>query len=101
MGLQRRAEAIRREQRWIDAGGQLSQVVDRLVGVMLELGQDWARFALRFGKLLGQADLHLERDQVLLTPVVQVPLDATALLVLGGDQALPRGAEVVEPRQQL
>ena len=38
---------------------------------------------------------------MLLRAIVQVAFDPATLLVLGGDEALPGRAKVIEPRQQL
>ena len=44
--------------------------------------------------VLGEPEVHRERDEVLLGAVVEVALDLAALGVAGGDDAGPRGAEV-------
>jgi hypothetical protein len=88
MGAKRRLEAIGGEERWIDPTGQLAKSVERLVGILFELGKDRSSATVGFGEGLGHADLDLERDQVLLRAVVQVPLDPPPFLVLGGDEPL-------------
>ena len=50
---------------------------------------------------LGEPELHLDGDEMLLGAVMQVALEAAALLVLRGDEALPGSAELVEPRLQV
>ena len=46
--------------------------------------------------LAGQAEADPQRDELLLRAVVKVALQATAGLVGGGDQPLPRGAQVLD-----
>jgi len=67
---------------------ELPECVDRLIRVFLELRQDGPRPAVRLGDGLGEPDLDLQRDKMLLGTVVEVALDAPTFLVLSGDQAL-------------
>ncbi len=53
------------------------------------------------GHVLGQGEVHLEGDEVLLGAVVEVALEAAALLVLGRHEPLTRGPELVEAVEQL
>ena len=101
MGTECRTQSIRRQQRRVDAASELAQVVDGFVGVRLQLCQHWADSAARLADRFGDADLQLERDQVLLGTVMQVALDPATLLVLGRHEALPGSAKIIEPRQQL
>jgi ribosomal protein S14 len=45
---------------------------------------------------LRQSELDLDGDQVLLRAVVEVALEASALMVLGGHKPLPGGAQLFE-----
>ena len=54
-----------------------------------------------FGDLLGQPELHGERHELLLRAVMEVPLQPAALLVLRGDEPLPRRPELLDRVQQL
>src|SRR5207245_9214133 len=98
LSTQRGAEPFGREQRWIDAAGELPQIVDRLIRVVPELFEDGTGLAVRRGQ--GETNFHLEGDQVLLRAVVQVAFDPSPLLVLGRHQPLARSAEGLEPRPQ-
>src|SRR5207244_6381056 len=48
-----------------------------------------------------QAELHPERDEPLLSAVVQVSLEPTALLIAGADDPRPRSAQLVHAGSQL
>ena len=98
---ERGLKTIGGEQRRVDAPGKLPQIVQCLIGILLELSQDRTGLALRLGGRLRQPDFDLQCDQVLLGAVVQIALEPAALLILRADQPLTRGAKVVEPGQQL
>ena len=80
-----------------NAGGDLPEVGDRrsdLRDDLIERRRENSRFA-------GQAqletpDLHAERDEALLRPVVEVALEPTALLVAGLDDACARSLDLGE-----
>src|SRR4029077_2639259 len=50
---------------------------------------------------LGEAQLHIERNEVLLSAVVKIALEPAALGVLRLHQPLPRRPELVEPRLEV
>src|SRR5579862_2419042 len=50
---------------------------------------------------LRESDLHLDGDEVLLSAVMQVSFESSALLVLRCDETLARCAQVVEPCLQI
>src|SRR5439155_5291123 len=50
LSTQRGAEPFGREQRWIDAAGELPQIVDRLIRVVPELFEDGTGLAVRRGQ---------------------------------------------------
>ena len=63
------------------------------VCVSLEPGQEFARLRrIPINHRVGQPELHTERDELLLRPVVDVALELAPLSILGGDEALSRRA---------
>ena len=100
--LQRRAEAAVAEERRVDAAREVAQLLHRELGLLARLG-DQAR-GRAAGSLcqarLGEAEREGDGDQPLLGAVVQVALDAPALLVGGGDDALAGAAQVVDALAQ-
>ena len=92
---QRRHQALVGQQPGVDAAGQLGQRLDRLAGRDRLVGEDPGGALRGAGRhRLGQPQVDRERDQVLLGPVVDVPLEPAPLGVLGLDQALPRGPQL-------
>ena len=90
------AEAAVAQQRRVDAVRELAQLGQRRLHVaaqLLEHGLDRLRVAL--DELAGEADLHRERDEVLLRAVVQVALDPAPRLVGRGHDAQPRRLELL------
>jgi hypothetical protein len=81
----------------VDAPGQLAQLGQGQVqlrgGATKTLGERWV--GGRVQALLGHADRQGDADQALLGAVVDVALQAAALLVLGGDDALARRPELL------
>ena len=67
---ERGLKTIGGEQWRIDAPGELAQIVQCFIGILLELSQDRTGLALRLGGRLRQPDLDLQRHQVLLGAVV-------------------------------
>src|SRR5438874_11146601 len=62
---------------------------------MLNLPQELASGArIGLDQLLEHLQVDRQSDQVLLRAVMQIPLDVPSLGVLGGDDALPRGAQL-------
>lgn len=95
---QRGLQALVGEERRVDATGEIAKCLQRFVGV----GFQGANGCLRPVQVSAhehrrQADLHLQRDQVLLGSVVEVALDPAALLVLGGDQPLSGRTQIHQP----
>src|SRR3989442_12375496 len=80
----------------VDSAGQLAKGLQRLVRVVLEVGL----LRVLVDQPLGEAQPDLERDQLLLRPVVNVALEPAAGLVLGAYQSLAGMAQVLEPGQQ-
>ena len=73
----------------IDAAGQIAELLKGVGRLGLELCEQLLglrRIAL--SDLLGEAELHRERDQLLLRSVVDVSFDLAAFLVLSGHQSL-------------
>ena len=80
----------------------MHQGVDGVDGGLLLAREDGVRPVRRpLGKGLGEAQVHGERDQVLLGTVVDVALEQPALGVLQVDQPLARPAQLVGARRQL
>lgn len=96
-------QAVGGKQRRVDAMGKLSQRQDRFVGLGAELGDYTGRLAGPFllGQRLGQRQTDLHGDQLLLGTIVEVALEATPLVVLGTDQALSGGPQLLHVVQQL
>src|SRR6185436_634181 len=71
------------------------QRVERGVDLAAYLGQHQpAAVRIRADRRLGEAQLDGEGDEVLLRAVVDVALEPAAFLVLGGDDPLPRRAQL-------
>ena len=88
--FQRHAQSFVGKQRWIDAARQVAQRLERLVGIGLQLIERLLRTdGVPSEEHLGEPDLHLDGDEMLLGAVMQVALEAAALLVLRGDETLP------------
>ena len=86
----------------VDPAGQLHQGVDGVDGGLHLAREDDVRaFGRSLGQGLGEAQVHRERDQVLLGAVVDVALEQPALLVLQVDQPLARRAQLVGASRQL
>ena len=58
-------------------------------------------FRVAVHQAVREPELHRERDQLLLRAVVDVPLQAAALLVLCGDDPLARSLELLQVRAEL
>jgi hypothetical protein len=56
---------------------------------------------IRISEPLGQLEIDGERDQVLLRPVVELPLDLASLGVRSGDQPRPGCAELLDSEAQV
>ena len=98
----RGGEPAFREQPRVDAAGQVHQGVDGIDGRLHLAREDGVRAFRRFlGQGLGEAQVHGERDQVLLGTVVDVALEQSALFVLQVDQPLARPAQLVGSSRQL
>ena len=85
----------------MDAPRQLAQLLDGELGLLARLRHQLGR-ARGIGRdpRLGEAEGEGHGDQPLLGAVVEIALDAPALLVGGGEDALPGVAQVVDPRAQ-
>ena len=95
-GAQRVGQAGVHEERWVDAVGQVAELLD---GVLHGLAERVEHLGGGFGvvgeDVLGEAEVHRQRHQVLLGAVVEVALDLAPLGVSGRDDAGPRGAQVL------
>jgi hypothetical protein len=79
-----------REQRRVDAAGEVAEVLKRARRVGPQLGKQLPGLTRITVRRRGeQVELDRQRDQVLLRAVVQVPLKPPPRLVLRGHQALP------------
>ena len=79
-----RARSRRSSKRGVRLGLELADELARLLRVPLD-------------QVVGEPELHGERDQLLLRAVVDVALEPPALRVLRGDQPLLRGLQVLQP----
>src|ERR1700680_4446659 len=85
----------------VDAAGEIAKGVERFVGIAFELAENCRSLGgISDGKHLDDAQLDLEGDQVLLGAVVEVAFKPASLAVRGADQALSRGAKLVDPSLQ-
>ena len=100
---ERLGEAGVHEQRRVDAVGQVAQLLDRVLhGVAERVEHLGGGLGVVGEDVLGEAEVHRQRDEVLLGAVVQVALDLAALGVAGGHDAGTRGLQVlVGPLQVL
>ena len=86
-----------REQGRVDTSREIAQVVDRRLRVALEPSQEFAHLRrIPIDHRVGEPELHTERDELLLRPVVDVALELAPLSVLGGDEALSRRAQLFD-----
>ncbi len=99
--LERGPEPVIAEHGRVDAARELAQLLDGGLRVYARL-RDQRERALRVAgeARLGEAEGDGHRDHALLRAVVQVALDAAPLGVGGRDDALARGAQVVDPIAQ-
>ena len=97
--LERRDESLVRQERRIDAPGEVAEILQRGVGLALELADQLARLLrVPFDQAVGELELDGERHQLLLRAVVDVALQPPALGILRGDQPLLRGLQIVQSR---
>jgi hypothetical protein len=89
------------EHRRVDPAGELAQLLDRELDLLAGI-RDQLRGTRRLARdlRLGEAERQGDADEALLRAVVQVALDPPALGVGGGDDALPRVAQVAHPPPQ-
>ena len=80
----------------MDAAGELAQVGERLAGLVLQLDELVGGELAALQPVAGEAQPGDLRHHVLLDAVVQVALEALALVVLCGDEPLARGGQLVE-----
>ena len=95
--LQGGGEASVREQRWVDPPRQIAKVFECRVRFLLEFpGERLRAFGVAIGELLEQPELHGQGHELLLGAVVDVPLQAPPLLVLGAHQTLARCLQLLD-----
>jgi hypothetical protein len=88
-----------RQQRRVDPPGEIPEFLQRVLRLTLYLREHLICFCWGIPRhLASQPERDLERDKLLLRTIVQVPLQAPAGLVGGGDEALARGADVFYQR---
>ena len=93
---QRLGQAGVHEQRRVDAVGQVAQLLDRVLHRVAERVEHLGGGLGVVGEhVLGEAEVHRQRHEVLLGAVVEVALDLAPLGVAGGHDAGTRGAQVV------
>ena len=96
-GSQRGREPPVLEQRWVDVVHQRAQIFERLLRLVRELAQhQGACLGLVRDALRGEAEVDAQRDEALLGAVVQIALQAPALLVDGLHGAPARGAQLAQ-----
>ena len=100
--LQRHHKPLVREQRRVDPPRQVTQCLQRFVGIALELIQRRCRLhRVEPEEHLSQPQLHLQCNQVLLRTVMEVAFQAPAFQILRLHQTLPRGAQLLKSREQV
>ncbi len=102
LAAQRRGEAVRGEDRRVDALGQVAEGLQGLGDDRVEAGGDLpGPLRVLRHQRPGHPQLHHERHQVLLGAVVDVPLDLPPLGVLRGHDPLTRGPDLRRLRRDL
>ena len=97
LGVECGGQAQVGQQRRVDPAGEVAQVFQRAGGVCFEVAEDRPGLGrIRGDGGLGQLELDGQGDQVLLGAVVDVAFQPPPGLVLGGDQPLPGGAQVLD-----
>ena len=100
--LQCHHKPLVREQWRVNPPGQVTQCLQRFVGIALELLQRRRRpCRVAPEKHLSQPQLHLQCNEVLLRTVVEVAFQAPAFQVLRLHQPLPRRAQLLKPGEQI
>src|SRR5439155_8141362 len=85
------------EERRVDPAREVSEVVERVLCVALQLLEHWRELLGRLGcGRLREVQLHGEGYQLLLRAVVDVALEPSSCFVLRGDEPKPRRAEVLD-----
>jgi L-amino acid N-acyltransferase YncA len=85
----------------VDAPGQLAQLLDGELGLLLRLGHQLGRArGISCDPRLGETEGEGHGDQPLLGAVVEITLDAPALFIGRGEDALPGVAQVIDPSAQ-
>jgi hypothetical protein len=100
--LERRRQPAVGEDRGMDAARQVAQLLQREVGLLPRAADQLhgGRVAVR-GALLGHAQVQGERHEPLLSAVVEVALDAPALVVRRGDDPRARALQLRDLRGEL
>jgi hypothetical protein len=101
LGLQCRDQALVGQQRRVDATGQITQIVERGAYAALHRGHELPDGRGVVGGFLQQTEVNRERDELLLRPVVQVPLNLPSLGVLRFHQAPAGGPQLIDRGLQL
>ena len=87
-GRQRFGEALVGEERRVDPVGEVAELLQGVLEVAPQLLHESPGLVrVPLGELAGQADLDCQRHEVLLRPVVQIPLDPPTLGVPRGHDA--------------
>ena len=93
VALQRRDNAAVYQRGWIDAARQVAQCHQRVSRLHLNFSQQLpSRTADRRPSARSGSQVDRQRDQMLLRAIMQVALDVPPLGILGGHDALARGA---------
>ena len=90
------------EQRRAEAAGKVAELSERAEGLVARLADGGpGRFGVIGDLSLGHPELHRERDEAGLSPVVQITLDPPELLIRRGDDIRARTRELADPRLKL
>ena len=99
--LERRRQALVREQRGVDPAREVAEVVERVAERRLQPRRRLPDTLRIVGQPLQQPELHRERHELLLSAIVEVALDLAPLLVLSVDESPSRRSKIVDARLQL
>jgi hypothetical protein len=102
LSLERGREALVGQQGREDTSREVPQILERIVHVRLKLRKHRSNpFRVPVKESLRKPDLYRQRYELLLRPVVDVPLEPSALVVLGPDQSLLRRLQIIDPSPEL
>ena len=100
--VQRLAQAVRRQQRGVDAAREPADLVQRPIDLAAELGLERRRTGRVGGpELVHELELHPQRDQPLLGAIMEVALDPLPLDIGGGQDPCLGAAQLAHGGAEL